>query len=145
MISSRSNQINMITDFILDSNSFASTTQQRDNTEDYYWFNGQYYELGAEGLILDLISQNFQTVRSCSTIWAIIDKVQQLSLTDNLDNHRYACYLNGVYDAKLHQLYPYSSRYYLTHQINQNYIQDNTSSLSLTLNAKRLEMLNFVD
>ena len=144
MISSRSNQINLITDFILDTYSFASTVHQRDNSDDFYYFNGQYYELGAEGLIFDLISQNFPTVRSRSTIWAIIDKLQRFSVIDDFDNPRYTCYLNGVYDTELHRFYPHSPRYYLTHQINQNYIHDNTSS-SLMLNANRLAMLNAID
>jgi hypothetical protein len=148
MISYRSNQVNLISDYILDSYSFASTTQQRDNTEDFYYFDSTtgIYHLGSEGLIFDLISQRFPTVRSHSTIWAIIDKIQRLSIvTDNFDNLQYTCYLNGVYDHKQDKLYPHSHRYFLTHQINQNYIQDNTSSLTLTLNIKRLEMLNYID
>lgn len=145
MISYRSNQINLITDFILDSYSFASTMQQRDNAEDFYYYETGIYQLGAEGLIFDIISQNFPTIRSRSTIWAIIDKIQRLSaVTNNFDDPRYACYLNGVYDYKQNKLLLHSPSFYLTNQIPQNYIA-HTPSSSLTLSSKRLELLNAID
>jgi hypothetical protein len=64
MISYRSNQINLIIDFILSSYNFASTTQQRDNAEDFSYDDYYIYHLGAEGLIFDVISPNFPTIRS---------------------------------------------------------------------------------
>lgn len=146
MLSSRSNLINLITDYILDSHSFASTTQQQSNSENFYWYDSTtgIYQPDAEGKIFDTITDSFPTVRSRSTIWAIINKVQQLSsITDDFDNPRYNCYLNGIYDHKQNKLYPHSHRYLLTHQINQNYIHDNTSSLMLI--ANRLAILNAID
>lgn len=146
MISFRSNIINLISDFILDAYSFVSTTQQRSNSENFYWYDSTtgIYQPDAEGKIFDTITHNFPTIRSHSTIWAIIDKVQQLSsTTDDFDNPRYTCYLNHVYDHKQNKLYPHSHRYFLTHQMNQNYIHGNNSSLML--NANRLAILNAID
>ena len=148
MISSRSNQINLITDYILDSHSYASTTQQHSNSQNFYWYDSTtgIYQPDAEGKIFDTITRNFPTVRNRSTIWAIIDKVQRLSaVTDNFDNPQYTCYLNGTYDNKQNKLLLHSRSFYLTKQIPQNYIAPTSSSLTLTLNAKRLEMLNYTD
>jgi hypothetical protein len=56
MISHRSNLINLIIDFILDAYNFASTTQQRDNSEEFFYYDSTTgrYHLGAEGLIFDI-------------------------------------------------------------------------------------------
>ena len=146
MISNRSNLINLITDFILDFHSFASTTQQQSNSENFYWYDSTtgIYQPDAEGKIFDTITRHFPAVRSRSAIWAIIDKVQQLSLTDNLDDPQYTCYLNGVYDHKQNKLLLHLHSFYLTKQIPQNYIAPTPSS-SLTLNSQRLELLNAID
>ena len=145
MISFSSNQINLITDFILDTYSFVSTTQQRDNAEDFYYFNGQFYELGAEGLIFDVITHNFPTVSSRSTIWAIIDKVQRLSPTiskDQINPTGITNYINGLYFHSENKLKPHTPKVYTTKQHPQNYVNECKNSLSQQ--AKLLEYLNYL-
>ena len=54
MISYRSNLINLITDYILDSHSFVSTTQQQSISDNFYWSDSTtgIYQPDAEGKIL---------------------------------------------------------------------------------------------
>ena len=94
--------LNTIIDYLLDSNSYFSTTSQHTNKEDFYYYNGHYYELGSENQIVSQIRLHFPNVQlSDLDISRIIGRIQDLSTIkeDNFDNARYSCYLNGVLDT----------------------------------------------
>ena len=104
------NKINTIIYYLLDSNSYFSTTSQHTNKEDFYYYNGHYYELGSENQIVSQIRLHFPNVQlSDLDISRIIGPIQDLStITDNFDNTRYSCYLNGVLDTQTNILLPFS-------------------------------------
>ena len=147
MISYRSNLINLITDFILDTYYFASTTQQQSNSENFYWYDSTTgkYQPDAEGEIFDTITHNFPTLLSRSTIWTIIDKVQRLSPTiseDQIDPEGITNFFNGLYFHSENKLKPHTAKIYTTKQHPQNYVNETNDNLSQQ--AKLLEYLNYL-
>jgi hypothetical protein len=135
------NKINTIVEYLLDSNTYASTTSQHANKLDFSFFNGQYYEPNAESQIIQQIKQHFPKVHfTDKEISKIIGQIQDLSIiTDDFDNPRYVGYLNGIHDTQTNQLLPFSPHYLISFQINQNFIQQEEFS-SLSLLAQRLAL-----
>ena len=136
------NKINTIVESILDTNTYASTKLQHCDKLDFFFYNGQYYELGAESHIEQRIREYFPNVKlTDKEISRIITRIQDLSpVTDSFDSDpNLTNYLNGVYNHKENKLYPHSPRYYFTHQVNQNYVENAPSSLSKL--AARLAMI----
>ena len=131
----------------MDTYYFASTTQQQSNSENFYWYDSTIgiYQPDAEGKIFDTITHNFPTLRSRSTIWAIIDKVQRLSPTiseDQINPTGITNYINGLYFHSENKLKPHTPKIYITKQHPQNYINETNDNLSQQ--AKRLEYLNYL-
>lgn len=144
----RNNRIRIAVDLILNDYNFFSTQQQYDNSDNFYVydeFNGLYV-LDSEIFIVDKLNELFpNTFNHYSHIRSVIDQVQRQSPIIPpvlIDPPAITNYRNGLYLHNENKLIPHSPRIYTTKQLPQNYVIETNS---LTQQAQRLSMLNYID